>query len=116
MFDPPCLSPCCEGEIRQVLAGILGLVKPLGDSARIWHHGTPSQMPNVASSTKAAQQAWGKWDYNASLACHCPKLSTALSNSWKKFPVGPYLDEVLHLLVVVNFKAAVPQDRVKTKI
>lgn len=33
MFDLPCLSPCCKGEIRWVLAVILGQDKALAKKA-----------------------------------------------------------------------------------
>lgn len=78
MFDFLCLSSCCDGKIRQALVGIVGLVKSHANKAWTLYHGTLSQMPNVASSLKAARQACGEWDYNANLAFLFPKF----------FPVG----------------------------
>lgn len=122
MCDFPCRSPSYKGEIRQVLVGMSsGQVGSLMDRPWTSSHGTPPQMPEVASRTKSAQQACGEIDSNASLPCPCPKLHGGLDLLFcliheREFPVGHYLEEVLCLSVVVNFKAAVPQNVMRTKI
>lgn len=85
MCDFPCRSPSYKGEIRQVLAGISsGQVGSLMDRPWTSSHGTPPQMPEVASRTKSAQQACGEIDYNASLPCPCPKLHGGLDRSFSE--------------------------------
>lgn len=69
----------------------------------------PSQGLNVAPCLKAAQQTCAEWDYMPGWHVTVPNSlrwvgSTVLSASWKKFPVGHYLEEVLCLVVVVNLR------------
>lgn len=70
-------------------------------------------MSNVASISQ--------WDYRASLACHCPQLLTVggiYCPIWsrKEIPCGPFSEECPPSVGWWFFKAAVPEEGVRTKI